>query len=139
MKIVSIRPGVNATRHLVLSVDVSKKYLDCYVRLTDSYNRILNTSPAVRTHLVELFRLARRENLSGVMVACEPSGGFERTLLEIARSLDCQCVYVSGEQVAQLRKIESRRGRTQSAGLKENPPVGKKTPDAWENRHAPCG
>lgn len=107
MKIVSTRPGVNATRHLVLSVDVSKKYLDCYVRLTDSYNRILNTSPAVRTHLIELLRLARRENLSGVMVACEPSGGFERTLLETARGLYCQCVYVSGEQVAQLRKIES--------------------------------
>jgi len=107
MKIVSIRPGVNATRHLVLSVDVSKKYLDCFVRLTDSYQRILNTSPAVRTHLVELLRLARRENLSGVLVACEPSGGFERTLLETALSIGCQCVYVSGEQVAQLRKIES--------------------------------
>ena len=107
MKIVSIRPGVNASRHLVLSVDVSKKYLDCFVRLTDSYRRILNTSPAVRALLVELLRLARRENLSGVLVACEPSGGFERTLLESARGLHCQCVYVSGEQVAQLRKVES--------------------------------
>jgi len=107
MKIVSTHPGVNASRHLVLAVDVSKKYLDCYVRLTDSYVRILNTSPAVRAHLAELFRLARREDLSGVMVACEPSGGFERTLLETARALGCQCVFVSGEQVAQLRKIES--------------------------------
>ncbi len=58
-------------------------------------------------HLIELSRLARRENLAGILVACEPSGGFERTLLETARSLGCRCVYVSGEQVAQLRKIES--------------------------------
>jgi len=107
MKIVSSRPGVNASRHLVLSVDVSKKYLDCFVRLTDTYQRILNTSPTVHAYLVDLIRLAKRENLSGVLVACEPSGGFERTLLETARGLYCQCVYVSGEQVAQLRKIES--------------------------------
>ncbi len=107
MKIVSLRPGVNASGHLVLSVDVSKKYLDCFVRFTDSYRRILNTSPAVRAHLADLFRLARREDLAGILVACEPSGGYERTLLETARSMGCRCVYVSGEQVAQLRKIES--------------------------------
>jgi transposase len=107
MKIVSLRAGVNASGHLVLSVDVSKTHLDCYVRLTDRYRRILNTSPVVRAHLIELSRLARREDLAGVLVACEPSGGYERTLLETARSLGCRCVYVSGEQVAQLRKIES--------------------------------
>lgn len=107
MKIVSLRPGVNVSGLLVLSVDVSKKYLDCYVRLTDSYRRILNTSTAVRAHLDELFQFAEKEDLPGILVACEPSGGFERTLLETARSLGCRCVYVSGEQVAQLRKIES--------------------------------
>jgi transposase len=107
MKIVSLRAGVNASGHLVLSVDVSKKYLDCYVRLTDSYQRIANTSTAVQTHLTELLPLARQENLTGVLVACEPSGGFERTLLETSRRMGCRCVYVSGEQVAQLRKIES--------------------------------
>ena len=107
MKIVSVRPGVNASSYLVLSVDVSKQYLDCYVRLTDTYRRILNTSPAVEAHLAELYRLARREELTGVLVACEPSGGYERTLLDSARSMHCQCVYVAGEQVAQLRKIES--------------------------------
>lgn len=107
MKIVSLRPGVNASGLLVLSVDVSKKYLDCYVRLTDSYRRILNTSTAVRAHLDELFQFTEKEDLPGILVACEPSGGFERTLLETSRSMGCRCVYVSGEQVAQLRKIES--------------------------------
>jgi len=107
MKIVSIRPGVNASGHLVLSVDVSKKYLDCYVRLSDNYCRILNISTAVETLITELFQLARREHLSGILVACEPSGGFERILLETSRSMGCQGVYVSGEQVARLRKIES--------------------------------
>lgn len=107
MKIVSLRPGVNASGHLVLSVDVSKKYLDCYVRLTDTYVRILNTSAAVTAHVAKLQLLAQRQDLAGVLVACEPSGGFERTLLETARRVGCRCVYVSGEQVAQLRKIES--------------------------------
>ena len=107
MKIVSLRPGVNVSGLLVLSVDVSKKYLDCYVRLTDSYRRILNTSTAVRAHLDELFQFTEKEDLPGILVACEPSGGFERTLLETARSHGCRCVYVSGEQVARLRKIES--------------------------------
>ncbi len=107
MKIVSARPGVNASGHLVLSVDVSKKYLDCYVRFTDTYRRIQNSSPAVESHLASLVEVASQENLSGVLVACEPSGGYERTLLDSARRLLCQSVYVAGEQVAQLRKIES--------------------------------
>lgn len=107
MKIVSLRPGVNASGHLILSVDVSKKYLDCYIRFSDSYRRILNTSTAVRAHLDELFQFTEKEDLSGILVACEPSGGYERTLLETSRVFGCQCVYVSGEQVAQLRKIES--------------------------------
>ena len=104
MKIVSLRPGVNASGHLVLSVDVSKKYLDCYIRFSDSNRRILNTSTAVRAHLEKLFQFAEKEDLPGILVACEPSGGYERTLLETARAHGCRCVYVSGEQVAQLQK-----------------------------------
>jgi len=107
MKIVSARPGVNASGHLVLAVDVSKKHLDCYVRFTDSYRRLCNSSPAVESHLATLAEVAGREDLAGVLVACEPSGGYERTLLDSARRMGCQSVYVAGEQVAQLRKIES--------------------------------
>ena len=107
MKIVSSRPGVNATGHLVLSVDVSKQSLDCYVRLTDTHRRIANSSPSVEAHLLPLIALAAREELAGVVVACEPSGGYERMLLETAHRMHCPSVYVSGEQVARLRKIES--------------------------------
>lgn len=107
MKIVSARPGVNASGHLVLSVDVSKRALDCYVRVTDSYCRLANSSTAIEAHLASLIDFAGHQNLAGVLVACEPSGGFEQTLVSSARRLGCSMVYVAGEQVAQLRKIES--------------------------------
>ena len=107
MKIATMRPGVNAFGHLVLAVDVSKQFLDCYIRLTDTYRRVANTTPAISSHVGTVRQLAAEHHLSGVVVACEPSGGYEQTLVAAARATRCTVVHVSGEQVAQLRKIES--------------------------------
>jgi len=103
MNIVSTRPGVNASGKLVLSVDVSEQFLDCYVRLSDSYRRIPNTTPAITAHVSAISQFAVSEHLSGILVACEPSGGYERTLVAAARAAGCHVVHVSAEQVAQLR------------------------------------
>ena len=107
MKIDIMRPGVNAQGYLVLAVDVSKQFLDCYVRFTDTYRRVANATPAISSHLGTIRQLAADHHLRGVVVACEPSGGYERTLVSTARMAGCLVVHVAGEQVAQLRKIES--------------------------------
>ena len=62
---------------------------------------------AITATLDELALQARTLGCTRVRVICEPTGGYEKRLLAVARHRGCATALVSGEAVHQLRVVES--------------------------------
>lgn len=98
---------------LLLAADVSKHTLHLFSRFESGHRQVVaedvipNRTEAVERALDEAAALAADHGLCGVRVICEASGGFERTLLAVARRAGHQTALVSSEQVGQLTKAES--------------------------------
>jgi len=95
---------------LVLCCDVGKKSINAFgakergdevMELEDVFE---NKTFGIRSKLEEIMEIAREEfGADHLHVICEPTGGFERQLLKIARSLGCTTAYVSGEATSKLK------------------------------------
>ena len=98
---------------LLLAADVSKDTLHLFSRFPSGHHEVVaedvidNGTEAVEHALQEAATLAAEHGLCGVRVICEASGGYERTLLAVARRAGHQTALVSSEQVGQLTKAES--------------------------------
>ena len=98
---------------LLLAADVSRDTLHLFSRFESGHHEVIaedvvaNRTEAVERALVEATALAAKHKLCGVRVICEASGGYERTLLAVARRAGHQTALVSSEQVGQLTKAES--------------------------------
>ncbi len=98
---------------LLLAADVSKDTLHLFSRFESGLREVVaedviaNRTEAVERALGEAAALAAKHGLCGVRVICEASGGYERTLLTVARGAGHQTALVSSEQVGQLTKAES--------------------------------
>ena len=97
---------------LLLAADVSKDTLHLFSRFESGPHQLVaedvvaNRTEAVERVLRQAAALAVTHGLHGVRVICEASGGYERTLLAVARRAGHQTALVSSEQVGQLTKAE---------------------------------
>ena len=97
----------------VVGFDVSAKTLNWYTeepgadgRILERQSRIVNRTGAIGELLQGLSELADRQG-KGLLVACEPSGGYERKLMRLARAKGALTCYVSGEATHKLTILES--------------------------------
>ena len=97
----------------VVAVDVSQKKLNWYTeepgpggRILERENLLANRTGAIGELLDGLQALADRHGKT-LMVVCEPTGGYERKLLRLARSRGVLTWYVSGEATHKLTILES--------------------------------
>jgi transposase len=93
----------------ILAFDVAKDKLDGYTERGDEGFEDLfdNRTDMVRAKLKELVEQARGAGYSEVLVVCEPSGGYEDTLLESAVDMGLGTAWVSAEAVSKMRVVES--------------------------------
>ena len=98
---------------LLLAADVSRDTLHLFSRFESGHRQVAaedvvaNRTEAVERALDEAASLASKHGLWGIRVICEASGGYERTLLAVARRAGHETALVSSEQVGQLTKAES--------------------------------
>lgn len=115
LNVTEVRREVHTADLLVVGVDVSKNKLDFYAEHTDSAEdcrqelngQIPNRSDEIEEMLPKLAGYAEEKGLEGLLIVCEPTGGYEDQLLETARRLRHETAYVNGEHVANASVIES--------------------------------
>lgn len=121
LNVTNVRREVHTENLLVVGVDVSKNKLDLYAEHTDSAEnrlqeldgQIPNRSDEIDAMLRKLAGYAEEKSLEGLLVICEPTGGYEDQLMQTARRLGHETAYANGEHVANASIIESGdRGKT---------------------------
>lgn len=68
---------------------------------------ISNTTRSIKNHFLELEDMRRGLGLENIHVFCEPTGGYEKTLILVARQMNYKVSYVSSEATKKARVIES--------------------------------
>lgn len=115
LNVTTVRDEVHTENLLVVGVDVSKDKLDLYAEHTDSGEncrqefdgQIPNRNDEIEAMLRELAGYAEERGLEGLLVVCEPTGGYEDQLMETARRLGHETAYANGEHVSKASVIES--------------------------------
>jgi len=100
---------------LTVCFDVSKDKLNSFLRYRDPGDEQLrecedeyrNRTSTIRRKLLELSKLSTELGLSDLLVVCEPTGGYERSLLRTARREGFRTAYVNPESVHKLQVVES--------------------------------
>lgn len=114
MKVQDLPRRINANEELVVCFDVSKKKLDGYAIHTrqgapdrEITVTIERKADQIEEQLSELADYAEREDLGGLCVVCEPTGGYDRELLRLARKQGHRTAYVNTEHSAKMSTVES--------------------------------
>lgn len=66
---------------------------------------ILNRTEPIRTTLELILRFARLAGFTNIRIVVEPTGIYHRTLLRIARSLECETAFVNAAHVVAMRTV----------------------------------
>lgn len=114
LNVTEIREEIHAHDRLVVGVDVSKDKLDAYAKHVNAdgngaelSDQIPNRTAAIESMLSQWVHYAEDNDLKGLLVVCEPTGGYESQLMQTARRLGEKTAYVNGEHVAKASVIES--------------------------------
>jgi transposase len=115
MKITTRVEEINANAKLLnVSADVSKNTLSYYTEIGEEAGEVRqiedegkNSNQAVGDKLSAFEALAHGNGYAGLRVVCEPTGGFERRLLRLARQGGHQTAYVSAEAMNKLQVVQS--------------------------------
>jgi transposase len=97
---------------LNIAFDVSKDDLHVYTEFGSSkinciQDHFSNNISMIQSKLTEYKKLAVTNNFDNIQVLCEPTGGYEKKLMHLARQLDCYTSYVSGESVSKYKVVEN--------------------------------
>ena len=115
MKTTKIASTAQLDSLLDVCFDISKAKLNVYFELGDqAFDDVWpNTTRQIERKLRQCDRLAQEHGLRGLRVVREPSGGYEKKLLQTARRLGHLTAYVNGEAVAKFRVVETNdNGKT---------------------------
>jgi transposase len=108
----------NDSRELLLAIDVSKDSLAhrCYLPAADDAQgrRVVEDvdgtckrrSGPMRKLLAQKLAQAKQAGLEHLRVICEPTGGYEESVLRMARQMGCLTSYVNGESVSKAKVID---------------------------------
>lgn len=98
---------------LNIAFDVSKDDLHLYTEIGNQ-GKIQCISDDSRNHVKDIKSklnyyksLAQENGYDNIQVICEPTGGYEKKLLSLARQMDCYTSYVNGESVSKYKVIEN--------------------------------
>ena len=103
---------VKSKNLLNIAFDVSKKDLYVYTeygtrQINCIQDKLSNTLIEIENKLKEYIALAHENNYDNIQMICEPTGGYEKKLLILARQRGCYTAYVSGESVCKYKIIEN--------------------------------
>lgn len=113
MNMHQVRQRVNLENTMSVCIDVSQRKLTilCQVRangrLLESSGEIPNRTADIRVAVAKWKGTAAEHGCRQILVVCEPSGGYEHRLLEIARRMGALTAYVSSEATAKAKVITS--------------------------------
>lgn len=113
VKMTRVKTEVNADNVMVVGVDVDKEKFHAYTEfheggeVTSCEDTVGNRHKQIQTFLAEWSLLAQQHGRERLLVAVEPTGGFEKLLLEMARRAGHLVCYVSGEATSKSKVIES--------------------------------
>jgi len=113
MKIKTCNVNVKPLNCLIIGYDVAKFKHNFHTSFQQDgmgftiEDEIGSSTHKLRTHFQQIKDVAAEYGFHGVRVACEPTGGYEKNLLRIARSFGFYTEYVNGEATAKSKVIES--------------------------------
>ena len=113
MKISSTKSEIKPVSQLISAYDVSKFKNNYYSNFESAgHNHTLesivdNDPVSLREHFSSLKQVANEHGMTEVLVVCEPTGGYEKLLLKVARSFGFKTEYVSGEASSKYKVIET--------------------------------
>lgn len=107
MKVSEIKQEVNSEKVLNVAFDVGKDKLNVVFELGRlRYNdEFCNRSNSINAKLKEFKRLAQAQDYETLRILCEPSGGYEQSLLKIAHQLGLRTAFVGGEASHKFRMV----------------------------------
>jgi len=104
-------------------VNIKDELLACYdvsgeeIHFCSEYRReekiysiediVSNKTRTIKNHLLELEDISRKLGFKNIHIFCEPTGGYEKKLISVARKMNFKVSYVSGEATKKARIIES--------------------------------
>lgn len=103
LTVTRVQEEFNLKRVMVVAVDVSKEKLDVYTERREQGSRaelrdeLGNNARALTAHVRQWQAQAQDEGYDQLLIGCEPTGGYEKTLLSVAHQLGALTCYVSAE------------------------------------------
>ena len=103
----------NSNYKLIVGYDISKYKHNFYssfqnLNIKKVLEGIVDSSrKELLKHFSELKDFAENNGYTSIIVACEPTGGYENSFLKIARECGLEVKYVSGEATSKFKVIES--------------------------------
>jgi len=113
MKIKTCNVNVKPLNCLIIGYDVAKFKHNFHSAFNKDgvtftiEDEIGASTKQLHAHFQQIKDAAAKYGFSGVRVACEPTGGYEKNLLRVARSFGFYTEYVNGEATAKSKVIES--------------------------------
>jgi hypothetical protein len=98
---------VNAGQALDVAFDVGKEQLNCIFEIGQQRyeDEFRNRTRVIRARLESYLALAQQHGFTGLRVLCEPSGGYEGSVMKVAHQLHCLTAYVGGEASHKFRMV----------------------------------
>ena len=113
MKVTARQEKINPLKSLVIGFDTGKDDFCAYSEFVSKSqpvmleDRFANNVATIRRQLAAYKQLCAENGYEELVVACEPSGVYEKKLMEMARKLGNKTYYVSGEATSKAKVIES--------------------------------
>jgi transposase len=113
----------------VVAFEVSKHELVVHILPADVGERITNSAAAVRRLLRREQRRNREQDLGPLLVLCEATGGYERTVLAEAAALQLATHRAHGSRTRMFARFHGKRAKTDTIDAKLLARYGRGTPD----------
>ena len=113
MKVKSTIDRYNTVKKLIVGYDISKFKHNYYSSFTsdkkvhEMEGVVGSSRKELNSHFTNLRQRATQYGFSIIQVACEPTGGYENTLTNLARVHGFEVKYVSGQATCKYKVIEA--------------------------------
>ena len=113
MNLITYSENIKAMRCLIIAYDVAKYKHNYFTSFKNGNERlesegVINSSTtAIKKHLAEIREIAEQHNFNMIRIVCEPTGGYEKKLLNLARCSGFFTEYVNGEATSKYKVIET--------------------------------
>ena len=103
---------IKKENRLPFAFDVSRDKLNCYCQWGDKVihyfdDEFPNRIRSIEQKLKDFYVFARKKGFRGLHIICEPTGGYERKLMQTALKHSHKVSYVNGESVNKFQVVEN--------------------------------